>query len=342
MGQVVTIGLDIAKSVFQVHGVDAGGEVIVRRQIRRAQLLQFFAKQPACLVGIEACASAHHWARELGALGHRVRLMPASYVKPYVKRQKNDAADAEAICEAVTRPTMRFVEVKSPEQQSVMVLHRVRMMLMRQRIQLSNAIRGHMAEFGLVAPIGREGLQALIALIVEADDPRVPEEARTCLELLARQLELVNVQVLETDRRIRASARSTEVGRRLMEIPGVGPLLASALVASIADPTVFKTGRSLAAWIGLVPRQNSSGGKERLGGITKQGDRYLRQLLVVGALAVVRYAERNGTRRPWLVQLLSRRATKVATVALANKTARMAWKIMTSGERYREPVAQAA
>ena len=342
MGQVVTIGLDIAKSVFQVHGVDAAGEVVMRRQIRRAQLLQFFAKQPTCLVGIEACASAHHWARELGVLGHQVRLMPASYVKPYVKRQKNDAADAEAICEAVTRPTMRFVEVKSPEQQSVMVLHRVRLMLMRQRIQLSNAIRGHMAEFGLVAPIGRTGLQSLIELIVEAGDERVPEEARTCLELLSSQLQLVNTQILETDRRIRTSARSTEVGRRLMEIPGVGPLLASALVACIADPKAFKTGRSLAAWIGLVPKQNSSGGKERLGGITKQGDRYLRQLLVVGALAVVRYAERHGTRRPWLVQLLSRRATKVATVALANKTARMAWKIMTSGERYREPVVQPA
>ena len=279
MGEVVTVGLDIAKSVFQVHGVDAVGEVVVRRQIRRAQLLQYFAKLPSCLVGIEACASAHHWARELGALGHQVRLMPASYVKPYVKRQKNDAADAEAICEAVTRPTMRFVEAKSPQQQSVMVLHRVRLMLMRQRVQLSNAIRGHMAEFGLVAPIGREGLQALIKLIVEAGDERVPEEARSCLELLSSQLELVNAQILETDRRIRTSARSTEVGRRLMEIPGVGPLLASALVASIADPKAFKTGRNLAAWIGLVPKQNSSGGKERLGGITKQGDRYLRQLL---------------------------------------------------------------
>jgi len=342
MGDVVTIGLDIAKSVFQVHGVDAAGEVIVRRQVRRAQLLPFFAKQPACVVGIEACASAHHWARELRALGHDVRLMPASYVKAYVKRQKNDAADAEAICEAVARPTMRFVEVKSSEQQSVMVLHRVRLMLMRQRIQLSNAIRGHMAEFGLVAPIGREGLQALITMIVETGDERVPEEARTCLELLAAQLRLVNGQILETDRRIRASARSTDVGRRLMEIPGVGPLLASALVASVADPKAFKTGRNLAAWVGLVPKQNSSGGKERLGGITKQGDRYLRQLLVVGALAVVRYAERNGTRRPWLVQLLARRTTKVATVALANKTARMAWKIMTSGERYREPTALAA
>jgi transposase len=330
MGEVVTVGLDIAKSVFQVHGVDGAGEVAVRRQLRRAQVLVFFAKLPACLIGIEACATAHYWARELAALGHQVRLMPPSYVKPYVKRQKNDAADAEAICEAVTRPTMRFVEVKSPEQQSVMVLHRVRLTLMRQRIQLSNTIRAHMAEFGLVAPIGREGLQGLIQLI-EARDPRVPEEARVCLEFLVAQLRLVNVQVLETDRKIRASARSTEVGRRLMTIPGVGPVLASALVATVAEPKAFKSGRNLAAWIGLVPKQNSSGGKERLGGITKQGDRYLRQLMVVGALAVVRYAERHGTRRPWLVQLLAKRPTKVATVALANKIARIAWAIMTSG-----------
>jgi len=341
MGQVVTIGLDIAKSVFQVHGVDAAGEVVVRRQIRRAQLLQFFSKQPACRVGIEACATAHYWARELGRLGHDVRLMPPSYVKPYVKRQKNDAADAEAICEAVCRPTMRFVEAKSPEQQSVMVLHRVRLMLMRQRVQLSNAIRGHMAEFGLVSPIGREGLQSLLQL-VEAADARVPEEARVCIGLLGSQLQLVNAQILETDRRIRTSARASEVGRRLMTIPGVGPLLASALVATIPDPKAFKRGRNLAAWIGLVPKQNSSGGKERLGGITKQGDRYLRQLLVVGALAVVRYAERHGTRRPWLVQLLARRTTKVATVALANKTARMIWAVMTSGESYREPLPAAA
>ena len=339
MGQVVTIGLDIAKSLFQVHGVDAEGQVVVRRQVRRAELLKFFGKQPACLVGIEACASGHHWARELSGLGHRVRLMPPSYVKPYVKRQKNDAADAEAICEAVTRPTMRFVEVKSPEQQSIMVLHRVRQMLMRQRIQLSNAIRGHMAEFGLVAPIGREGLQSLVALA--EGDGRVPEEAGVCLGLLASQLQLVNAQILDADRRIRASARSTEVGRRLMTIPGVGPLLASALVAAVPDPSAFKRGRDLAAWIGLVPKQNSSGGKERLGGITKAGDRYLRQLLVIGALAVVRYAERNGTRRPWLVQLLARRTTKVATVALANKTARMAWAVMTSGESYREPTVPA-
>ena len=339
MGDVAVVGLDIAKSVFQVHGIDAEGGVVLRRQLRRAHLLRFFAKQPACLIGIEACASAHHWGRELTKLGHQIRLMPPSYVKPYVKRQKNDVADAEAICEAVTRPSMRFVQVKSDEQQSVMVLHRVRLILMRQRVQLSNAIRGHMAEFGIVAPIGREGLRSLIRMIVGGDE-RVPQQAQFCLQLLGKQLELISRQILETDRQIRASARATEIGRRLMDVPGVGPLLASALVATIADPKAFRSGRNLAAWIGLVPRQNSSGGKERLGGITKQGDRYLRQLLVVGALAVVRYADRHGTRRPWLVQLLARRTTKVAAVALANKTARIVWAMMVSGESYREPVAQ--
>jgi len=263
--------------------------------------------------------------------------MPPSYVKPYVKRQKNDSADAEAICEAVTRPTMRYVDVKTPEQQSVMVLHRTREMLMRQRIQLSNAIRAHMAEFGLIAPIGREGLQRLIGIVHDEQDNRVPTEARVCLQMMAAQLRLVNEQVLENDRRIRASARATDTGRRLMAIPGIGPLLASAFVATIPDPTTFKSGRNLAAWIGLVPRQNSSGGKERLGGITKQGNRYLRQLLVVGAMAVIRYAQRHGTRRPWLVQLMARRTTKIAAVALANKTARMVWAIMTSGQPYREP-----
>ncbi|MGU3455843.1 IS110 family transposase [Brevundimonas sp. M1A4_2e] len=339
MGQVATIGLDIAKSVFQVHGVDAEGGVIIRQKLTRARLLKFFEKLSPCLIGIEACGTAHHWARELIGLGHDVRLMPPSYVKPYVKRQKNDMADAEAICEAVTRPTMRFVPVKSPEQQSVMVLHRTRSILIRQRIQISNAIRSHMAEFGLAAAVGRQGLHSLIEVVHDPADKRVPVEAKGCLAMLAAQLRLVNEQVLETDRLIRTNARSTEVGRRLMEIPGVGPLLASALVGTIADPRAFKTGRNLAAWIGLVPKQNSSGGKERLGGITKQGDRYLRQMLVVGALAVVRYAVRNGTRRPWLVQLLARRTPKVAAVALANKTARMVWAIMTSGERYREPLA---
>jgi transposase len=236
---------------------------------------------------------------------------------------------------------MRFVEIKSGEQQSIMVLHRVRLTLMRQRIQLSNTIRGHMAEYGLVAPVGRNGLAQLIAIIGNCD-VRVPDLARDCLAMLVSQLEMINAQILETDRHVRTSARATEVGRRLMEVPGVGPVLASAIVAAVPDPRAFKSGRNLAAWIGLVSRQNSSGGKERLGGITKQGDRYLRQLLVVGALAVIRYAQRHGTRRPWLVQLLARRTAKIAAVALANKMARMIWAIMTSGERYGEPQPTAA
>ena len=305
MEPAVTIGLDIAKSVFQVHGVGATGDVVVRQRLSRGKVLQFFAKVPACLVGLEACGTAHYWVENSGKLGHEARLMPPSYVKPYVKRQKNDAADAEAICEAVTRPTMRFLEIKSAEQQSVMVLHRVRLTLMRQRIQLSNMIRGHMAEYGLVAPVGRNGLAQLIAIIGKCDDDRVPDLARDCLAMLVLQLEMINRQILETDRRVRTNARATDVGRRLMEVPGVGPVLASAIVAAVPEPRAFKSGRNLAAWIGLVPRQNSSGGKERLGGITKRGDRYLRQLLVVGALAVIRYAQRHGTKRPWLVQLLS-------------------------------------
>jgi transposase len=342
METAVTIGLDLGKSVFQVHGVDAGGAVVVQRRLTRGKLLAFFAKQPACLVGMEACAAAHHWGRELSKLGHRVRLMPPRYVKPYVKRQKNDAADAEAICEAVTRPTMRFVEIKTREQQGTLVLHRVRLMLMRQRVQLSNAIRGHMAEYGLVAPVGRNGLQRLIAILGNPDDERVPAVARASLAPLVCQFGLVNDQVLENDRRVRSSARSTELGCRLMEVPGVGPVLASAMVATVPDPTAFKSGRALAAWIGLVPRQNSSGGKEKLGGITKQGDRYLRQLLVAGALAVIRYAHRHGTKRPWLVHLLARRTPKIAAVALANKMARMIWAMMMTGERYREPMVTAA
>ena len=337
MSTVTTIGLDIAKSVFQVHGISVTGEVLIRRQVRRGQVLKFFASLPPCLIGIEACASAHHWSRELQSLGHQVRLMPPAYVKPYVKRQKNDMADAEAICEAVARPTMRFVETKTCEQQSVLMLHRVRQMQVRQKTMLTNAIRAHLAEFGVVAKIGREGIDELLLLVRDGDE-RIPELARACVLALAEQLVLLKRQILEMDRRITACHRANEVSRRLAEIPGIGPLLASALVAHVPNPKAFASGRNLAAWIGLVPKQNTSGGKERLGGVTKQGNRYLRSMLTIGALAVIRYAQRHGTRRPWIVQLLTRRATKVAAVALANKMARMVWAIMAKGERYREPV----
>jgi len=340
---ITTIGLDIAKSVFQVHGIDAEGTVILRRQLKRRYVLVFFQKLPPCLVGIEACASSHYWSRELKALGHAVRLMPPAYVKPYVKRQKNDATDAEAICEAVRRPTMRFVETKTPEQQSCLMLHRTRHLFIRQQTAVVNAIRAHLAEFGIVAPVGRRGVEELLNVVADANDERLPEVARACLAALGDQLRVLKAQVLKFDRMITVWHQSNEMSKRLDELPGVGPALATALVASVADPKAFRSGRNFSAWIGLVPKQSSSGGKQRLGSISKQGDRYLRSLFTAGALAVIRYAKIHGTgHRPWLTALLARRSTKVAAIALANKIARMAWAMMARGERYREPVALAA
>ena len=342
MQAVTTIGFDIAKSVFQVHGIDAEGQGVIRQRLRRSRVLGFFKKLLPCVVGIEACASSHHWSRELQALGHTVRLMPPAYVKPYLKRQKNDAADAEAICEAVQRPSMRFVPTKTADQQACLMLHRTRHLFIRQQTALINAIRAHLAEFGIVAAVGRNGVEKLLDVVADPGDGRVPEIARECLEALGSQLRRLKRQILTFDQRINAWHRSNETSRRLDELPGVGPALATALVASIPDARAFRSGRDFSAWVGLVPKQNSSGGRERLGNITKQGDRYLRSLFCAGALAVIRYAKIHGTKhRPWLAKLLERRPTKVAAIALANKIARMAWAMMAKGERYREPVALA-
>jgi len=317
--------------------------VVLRRQLKRRYVLAFFQKLPSCLVGIEACASSHHWSRELQTLGHTVRLMPPVYVKPYVKRHKNDAIDAEAICEAVTRPNMRFVATKTCEQQSCLTLHRTRHLFIRHQTSVINAIRAHLAEFGIVAPVGRNGVEELLTVVADGSDKRLPDVARACIVALGAQLRTLKAQILQFDRLIMAWHRSNQASRRLDDIPGIGPALATALVATVADPRAFRSGRNFSAWIGIVPKQHSSGGKDRLGGISKRGDRYLRGLFVAGALAVIRYAKIHGTkRRPWLTALLARRPTKVAAIALANKIARMAWAMMAKGEHYKEPAALAA
>src|SRR5215831_16246683 len=338
MGEVSTIGLDIAKSVFQVHGVDTDGAVVMRKRVGRTKLLEFFAAVRPCLVGIEACPTAHYWSRRLQALGHTVRLMPPSYVKAYLKRSKNDANDAAAICEAVTRPSMRFVTIKTREQQAALMLHRSRQLLVRQRTMLSNAIRGHLSELGIVSAKGRNGTGELLEIIADGANSRIPAAARSVLKILAAQYCALGTEIGLISKSILVWHRSCEPSRRLEEIPGIGPIVATALVAEIGDWKAFRSGRGLAAWIGLVPKQHTTGGKDKLGSITKQGNRYLRWLLVAGAMAVIRYAQKHGTeRRPWLARLLERRHTKVAAVALANKMARMAWAIMVRSERYEEP-----
>ena len=341
MGQASTIGLDIAKRVFQAHGADASGHVVFRKRLMRDKLLAFFAAQPPCTVALEACGGAHHWGRELSKLGHSVRLIPPAYVKPYVKRQKNDAADAEAICEAATRPSMRFVPVKSEAQQASAVVFRARDLLVRQRTQCINAQRGHLAEYGHVVPQGITHADALIGHI-EAPDTSLPESARAVLAVLVGTYRALDAQAKELDGEIARRAKTDPVARRLMTVPGVGPVLATAVTALVAAPEGFRAGRDFAAWLGLVPVQRSSGGKERLGAVSKRGERTIRRLLILGASAVVRWASQRGAPSgSWLVGMLARKPRMLVTVALANKTARIVWALLVKGGVYRAPAVSA-
>jgi len=339
---IKVIGLDIAKNVFQVHGVDEAGLVVVRRKLRRCDVLKLFSSIEPALVGIEACHTGHYWAREIMALGHEVRLMPPQFVKPYVKSQKNDAADAEAICEAVQRPTMRFVPIKSAEQQAALLLHRTRDLLIRQRSSLISAVLAHFAEFGIVVHRSTRDIDRMLALLGEAQRG-LPELAREMLGILAAQLREIAVRVQVVEDQLMAWHRSNEVSRRLSTIPGIGPITASAIVATVADARQFKSGRQFAAWLGLVPQQRSSGGKERLGGISKRGDGYIRRLMIHGARAIVGWRKRSPrTRDHWIDGLLGRRHINVATVALANKSARVAWALMVRESSYNHRLARAA
>jgi len=341
--QVTVIGLDIAKHVFQVHGIDQSGQVLIRRQLRRGELIGFFRRLPPCLIGMEACSTAHFWARELAALGHEVRLMPAAYVKPYVKRGKSDALDAEGICEAVTRPTMRSVAIKSPDQQAVLMLHRTRDLLVRQRTMLVNALRGHLAEFGIIAPQGLPSVPKLVELAEKARGTALPELAWRCIRLILAQLEDVHARIGQVEREIMTWHRTSELSQRLETIPGIGIITASALAATITDPSSFRSGRQLAAWIGLVPRQSGTGGKVRLGHISKQGDRYLRRLLVLGATTLLRHARgKTSVTAGWINALLARRPAGIVKVAIANKLARIAWAVLQNNRNYRTPAAAAA
>jgi len=338
--QISVIGLDIAKQVFQVHAADVEGRRITQVRLRRAQVLDYFRELPPCLVGMEACATAHHWARELIALGHEVKLMPPAYVKPYVKRNKTDAADAEAIAEAVTRPTMRFVAVKSVEQQSMLMLHRVRELLVRQRTMLATALRAHLAEFGIIAP---QGIHRVEKLAAEVRNPAVPSLAQEVLSILVDELASIWRRLDAIEERLVALHRTDQVSRRLASIPGVGPITAMAIASTVPDPSVFRSGREFAAWLGLTPKSHSSGGKEKLGRISKRGDRYIRHLLYVGAGNAIRFSKaRAATGEAWIQGLQERRPPKVVIIALANKMARIAWALMMRGESFRSPAAATA
>ena len=342
MSEIITVGLDLAKNVFQVHGADGAGQAVLRKKLRRAQVLAFFSQLPRCVVAMEACGGAHFWGREIGKLGHDVRLIPPAYVKPFVKRQKNDAADAEAICEAAVRPSMRFVPVKSEDVQGAAMVFRVRELLIRQRTQAINALRGHLTEFGEVVPKGAANAARLIAII---EDPAsgLPEEARATLLVLIETKTRLDDQIAKLNTEISRRAKENEVARRLMTIPGIGPLIATALVALAPPPETFRRGRDFAAWLGLVPRQHSTGGKQRLGATTRMGERSLRRLLIIGANSVIikRHTHQAALPGTWLAGMLLRKPPMLVRVALANKMARIVWALMVKGEVYRAPAAAA-
>lgn len=339
MTEVTTIGLDLAKNVFQVHGVDAAGRVVVRRALRRNQVLAYFARMPACLVGMEACATAHYWGRDLARLGHRVRLIAPAYVKAYVQRNKNDAADAAAICEAVSRPSMRFVAIKTPAQQAASGVHKVRELLVKQRTMLINALRGLMAEFGAVAPKGPQHVEELKAMLNDAENACIPELMRVTLAQLVRSLDRLQVEIELLDKQIVRWGRDNPTCRHLNTIPGYGPILASAMAAMAIDPGAFHSGRHFAASLGLAPRQDGTGGKVKLGGISKRGNGYLRRLLVNGAMAVLR--SRRCKHDRWLQRLLAEKKRLVVACALANKMARIGWAVMLRQADFRAAPAAA-
>jgi transposase len=340
MSEISTVGLDLAKNVFQVHAIDGSGKVVLQRQLRRSAVEKFFAQLAPCMVGMEACGSAHHWARVIGRYGHQVRLMPPAYVKPYVKRNKNDGRDAEAICEAVGRPTMRFVAVKSVEQQAIMAVHTSRSLLVRQRTMIANSLRAALSELGIVAAQGIKGLRELIGKLQAPGE--VPETMRGALLLLARHWEALDADERKLEQQIAKAARGDAEARRLMEVPGVGPMIASAVLAKVPDARVFRSSRDFAAWIGLTGRDHGTGGKHRPGRISKKGDRMLRALLISGASAILRHQKSRGVSDPWLREMLARRPYKVVMVALAAKTARILWAMMVKKEVYRNRASASA
>ena len=342
MSEIITVGLDLAKNVFQAHGADASGQAVLRKKLRRDQVLEFFARLPSCVVAMEACGGAHFWGREISELGHEVKLIPPAYVKPFVKRQKNDAADAEAICEAATRPTMRFVPVKSEETQGAAMVFRVRELLIRQRTQAINALRGHLSEFGQIVPQGAANASKLIA-IVEEPECSLPADAIPTLKVLVAALAQLEAEIAKLDAEITRRAKENEVARRLMTVPGIGPLIATAIATLAPPPETFRKARDFAAWLGLTPRQHSTGGKQRLGATTKMGERSLRRLLIIGANSVIIKRHVHASARPgtWLDGMLSRKPPMLVRVALANKMARIVWALMARGGVYQSPAAAA-